>query len=310
MLTTYLTAVQRLLGTGSAQNLYTDAQLTSYINTARGQIAAEGQCIRAVPPTSGPITAITVLSAGTGYTTAQVIIPAPDSPSGSGPFPAGQQASATAAFTGGGITSVTLLSTGAGYFSTTALISGNGTGAKLLAVVSGINQTVINQETYPFSGVNPLVNTSGAGINSVYMVRSISMIWGTFRYTLMHYSFSKYQAFARTYTAGYTYIPSVFCQFQQGVNGSVMVYPIPNQAYQMEWDCCCLPNDLATDTDPEAIPYPWTDAVRFLAAYYAFSGAQRFTDADRMWQEYEKYMKRARQMSQPMGTVNRYGRAG
>lgn len=310
MLNTYLTAVQNLLGTGSAGNLYPTSTLTTYINTARQQIAAEGQCIRVLPPISGPITSITVLSAGAGYTTAQVVIPAPDSPSGRGAFPSGQQASATATISGGTISAVSLLSAGQGYFTTTAIISGNGTGAKLIANVSGINQTVINQEVYPFQNVNSMIQTSGSGLSSIFMVRSISMIWGTFRYTLMHYSFSKYQAYARTYTAGYTYIPAVFAQFDQGDTGSVYVYPIPSQAYQMEWDCCALPQPLLTDSDPEPIPVLWQQAVPFLAAYYAFSGSQRFADADRMWQEFEKYTKRARQMSQPMGTVNRYGRAG
>lgn len=47
MLTAYLTATQRLLQNPSAQTaLYASADLTSYINTARGQLAGEAECIR------------------------------------------------------------------------------------------------------------------------------------------------------------------------------------------------------------------------------------------------------------------------
>lgn len=308
-LTAYLTATQNLLGTGGAGNLYSTTALTAYINTARSQIAAEGQCIRALPPVSGPLSTVTILSGGTGWGNVTVLVSSPDFPPGFLPYPNGLQAVATAT-TGaaGAITAVTVLTGGAGYFSPVVSFSGAGHSTFALATVSGVNATVVNQEVYPFSNVNSLVALSGSGISSIYMVNSISLIWGTFRYTLMRMSFSKYQALARTYTAGYTYIPAVFSQFGQGVAGSVYVYPIPNSPYQMEWDCCCLPAPLNTDTDPEALPYPWTDAVPFLACYYAFSGAQRFADADRMWKEFEKYTKRARQMSNPRGTVNWYGR--
>lgn len=307
-LTAYLTTTQRLLGTGAAGNLYDTAALTAYINQARFQIAAEGQCIRALPPIQGGLSAITIVSGGTGWGPASVIISAPDFPSGFQPFPNGQQAAATVQSAAGQLTTVTLTSTGQGYFAPVISFSGAGQGAVAIATLSGVNATVVNQEVYPFSAVDPMVATSGAGISSIYMVNSISLIWGTFRYTLMRLSWSKYQAKARTYTSGYTYIPAVFAQFGQGVSGSVYVYPIPNSPYQMEWDCCCLPIALATDTDPESIPYPWTDAVAYLAAYYALSGAQRFTDADRMFIEYEKWMKRARQMSGPRGVTNWYGR--
>lgn len=307
-LSAYLTATQNLLGTGGLGNLYSTTALTQYINTARNQIAAEGQCIRALPPISGAISTISVTSGGSGWGNVTVLVSAPDFPPGFLPFPNGVQATATATTAAGGITAVTVTNGGAGYFSPVVSFSGVGQGAVAIAAVSGINATLTNLEVYPFSGVNPIVAVSGSGISSIYMVNSVSLIWGTFRYTLMRLSFSKYQAMARTYTAGYTYIPAVFSQFGQGVNGSLYVYPIPNTAYQMEWDCCCLPAALATDSDPEAIPYPWTDAVPFLAAYYALSGSQRFKDADRMWGEFEKYVKRARQMSNPRGVVNWYGR--
>src|SRR5258708_9985385 len=202
MLNAYLTDVQNILGTGASGNLYPNATLTLYINKARSQIAAGGQCVRALPPISGPITIVTLAGGGSGYGSPTVIISAPDSPSGQGAFPNGQQASAVATVSGTSITAVTLSSTGQGYFTPIVTFSGAGTGAVAIAVVSGIAQTVINQEVYPFSAFNPLVATSGSGISSVYMVNSVSMVWAPFRYTLERVSFSKYQAKVRNYTTG------------------------------------------------------------------------------------------------------------
>ena len=310
VLSTYIAATQALLGTGSAGNLYPTNSLIAYINIARNQIASEGQCVRALPAVNGPITVINLQSAGSGYTACDVIISAPDAPPASGPFVQGLQATAVAALSAGQVASVTLINPGAGYFAPGVAFSGNGTGAAAIALVSGISQTEPGQEVYPFSALTALVASSTTGISEVLMVNSVSILWGVFRYTLMRLSFSKYQARARTYTnAGYTYLPACFAQFGQGDAGSLYTYPVPNSNYPMEVDCCCLPITLMADTDVEAIPYPWTDCVPFLAAYYALTGSQRFADADRMWKEYEKFMKRARQMSNPRSVSNWYGRS-
>jgi len=64
----------------------------------------------------------------------------------------------------------------------------------------------------------------------------------------------------------------------------------------------CLPITLVSDGTAEAIPYPWTDAVPYFAAYLALLSAQspaRTADADRMMQRYELFMGRARQFSNP-----------
>jgi hypothetical protein len=70
----------------------------------------------------------------------------------------------------------------------------------------------------------------------------------------------------------------------------------------MNVDCVCYPAALTTDTDPEAIPYPYTDSVPYYAAYLAYLSSQRAADADRMWQQYQLFSSRARQISN--GSVN------
>ena len=310
---TYLTDLQNLLGVGGAttQNLYTSAQLVSYINKARLQVAQQGQCVRVLTPISNQISSITVVSGGQNYTNSPTfMITQPDSPAGAGPLFAGQAATATATVSGGSVVAVSLTNGGAGYFQpVVTLVSGGGFGATAIAVISGVAQTNTFQEVYPFSQFNPLVAQPNSGVDRIVQLFGISTIWGTFRYTLIHKSFSAYQAYARTYTAGYYYIPTVWTQYGQGTNGSFYMYPIPNQAYQLELDCICRPIQLNTNTDVEAIPGPWNDAVIFLAAYYAYLGSQRMSDAEKMMGEYEKWMIKARQEAQAKGIVNPYGRA-
>lgn len=307
-LAAYLASVQRLLGTGSTQNLYSDVDLTAYINEARNQVAMEGQCIRALPPISGPITAITVVSGGVGYSTPRVVITKPDFPSGLPPTPSGAQATATAN-SGTSLTTITMQSQGAGYFSPVITFSGLGQGAVVVATISGINQTVVGQEVYRFSDVNGMVAVSGSGIQSIFMVNGIAMLYASSRYTLRRESFQKYQSLDRNFAYQFQYVPAVFAQFGQGNAGSVYLYPVPSQNYQMEWDTCCLPIPLVTDADIEAIPPPWTDCVKFFAAYQAFQGAQRFADADRMMGQYEIFMKRARAFVSSRSVSNWYGRS-
>jgi hypothetical protein len=303
----YLQEVQRLLADAECSRFNT-FDLISYINHARKQIAAEGQCIRVLPPTSGDITAISVTSAGSGYTSPIVTISQPDSPSGKPPNPMGVQATAVATLSGSQISAVTVLSGGDGYFQPTVTVSGGiGTGAQLSATVAGINTTNVGQDTYYFRDISAMVASSASGIGSILGVQGISLVWGNLRYTLLHYGFSRFQAEVRTYTF-YQDIPSVFTQFGQGDSGSIILFPPPNQSLQMEWDCICLPQDLLYDTDVEAIPYPWTAAVKWYACYLAFSEAQKWEERDRAYKEFEKKMKRARAYSQPRAVTNWYGR--
>jgi hypothetical protein len=178
--------------------------------------------------------------------------------------------------------------------------------------------TVAGQEVYNFSGIN-LVPFPGYGY--VYAVRSISLVWGSFQYSVERVSFSKYQAVVRNYTEGFNYIPCVAAQFGFGQSGSMYLYPIANDVYQMFWDCFCVPMDLiGAAGEIEALPQPWTDAVPFYAAYQLLNSMQvspaginenlaRMKQADRMFGEYTKFLLRARQFSSRGMTNNFYGRS-
>ena len=63
-----------------------------------------------------------------------------------------------------------------------------------------------------------------------------------------------------------------------------------------------VPMALETDADPEAIPYLWTDAVPFYAAWLALLASQtgaRSGEADKMLQRYGEMMTAARRSATP-----------
>ena len=105
--------------------------------------------------------------------------------------------------------------------------------------------------------------------------------------------------------------PKVWSQYAQGAapqtgfqasGGNLQFDPIPDTGYTIQADCVCYPAPLNGDTDPEAIPYLWTDAVPYFAAYLALLSAQstaRIADANRMKDLYELFVQRARQFANP-----------
>lgn len=307
VLSDYLKQVQILLADLSETN-YNRADLIDYINEARSQIAGEGQCVRAIPFV-GEINYILNSTNGSGGTVGSayplVFTNAVGDVTGSGAAGTYDVAS------DGTITNIILTNAGMNYQAAPTVTCGGGgfsggTAPSLLAVMFTGFPAVVNQEVYPFSAVNW---SNQPGISGIIGIRGVSVIWNTYRFTTQRVSFSKYQAWIRTYTNTFTDVPRVAAQYGQGANGSVYLYPIPNSNYILEWDCICDVTPLADDTIVELIPSPWTVAVQYYAAYKAFESAQAFDKADRMFGQFQKFMKRARAQTQPGTVSNWYGRA-
>lgn len=300
-LNNYITEVQELLHDPNA-TYFSTTDLTNYINRARRRIAGRGQCVR-VLLSGGTLTNITGAPSGSGYAgTATVTI--------SG---AGQQAAATATIAGGQISTVTLTNGGWGYITgttvtVTATGSLGGSNAVLTAVVDNSLTTVPGQEVYQFAVANNLVlsQTLVPGADFVEGVFSVACAWGAnaaMKPILDELSWTDFQAYLRSYNTGLQSFPTNWAKYGQGVTGSVYLWPLPSTASQMDWDCWCLCLNLADDTTPEAIPYPWNTAIAYYAAYLAFYNAQRMEDAKMMKEEYDIRMKEAVTMStQPFVT--------
>jgi hypothetical protein len=303
----YLQDVQRLVR-DQRQELLNPQNLISFINTARREVAMRAQCVRVLTPISGSIMTATVTAGGSGYTTAPTAtITKPDFPSGSGPFPKGDQATATATISGGAVNAVNISYGGYGYWQPTISFSGGGgTGAAATPNLNSINTLNPGQEVYNFSDID-VSQFPGAG--PVYYIRSVSVIYSNYRYSLYVPCFSDYQAFVRQYAAGtYQYVPSYAAQFGQGVGGSLFMYPIPSQPYQWEADCLCLPQDLETNLSVEIIPDPWSDAVKYFTAHLAYLELQNFNVAKMYLELFDSHLLRYSQYARIGRAPNRYGR--
>jgi hypothetical protein len=307
MLFRYTQEVQRLLR-DTRQELLNPADLASYINQARNEIALRAQCIRILTPISGSVISAEVTNPGSGYVAPVVTITPPDFPTGTGLWPNGAQAKAQATQIGGSLAAVNIIFGGSGYFQPQAEIidtKGNGSGAAVSLSVQNINLLNQGQEVYPFSSVDL---SPFPGVGEIYTVKSCSIIYANYRYSVPIYSFSTYQAFIRQYPFQYQYVPTVGSQFGQGTSGSFYLYPIPSQVYQIEWDCLCLPEELVSDTTPEIIPRPWTYAVKYFAAHLAYLELQNMNYARMMLDMFEKQLNIYSTSARPGRASNPYGR--
>ncbi len=305
MLFSYMETTQGFLRDRAQKNISPE-DLRRYVNRARREIAMRSQCLRVVPPTSGSVETIQVATPGSGYTNPTVIISAPDLPNGKLPYPNGAQATATAQQIGGRISNVSMSFGGDGYAMPTATITDpTGHGATLTVQTSPISTFNPNQERYNFADF-PI--SSQAGIKSVLSVLDVAIVYNNLRFVLIRKSFSDYQAYIRNYPFQYSYVPVVYCQLGDGTTGAILAYPFPSQQYPFEPDCLCIPSDLATDQDFEAIPGPWTEGIPYLAAYYAYLEMQSFNNARFYLEFFEKMTLRYSIYARPRMIVNPYGR--
>ena len=238
MLNTYLTATRSLLQLpGSNSNsLYSDADLTRFINVARGQVAGEGECIW----------------------------------------------------------------------------------------LHGTIPTVVNQDAYRFQDINVGVPAT-TGIQGVIKISSLHYVVGAGQLWLTPRAWPWFSLYNRNNATPVPGPPKEWAQYGQGAapsgvtntqanGGSFYVSPIPDDVYTLNCNSVCYPQALALDSDVEAIPYFWTDAVPFFAAYFALMSAQtnaRMADAANMYKgHYGEFMDRARKQSNPDVLRHQYRQSG
>jgi len=302
----HLQMVQQFIGDQN-QNRIDPQNLIQYVNRARRKVASQCQCLRIKSSVSGQIKSWTVTNGGHGYSAAPVcvIIP-PDFPSGQPPLPNGAQAVATAVVNGGIVTGINNIYGGSGYFQPVMTITDpTGSGATVTPVMSFVMTLNRGQEVYNFADVDV---SEFPGIASVYGVRSVSIIYSNYRYSLPMYSFSTYQSMIRQYPFQYQYVPTFCSQFGQGASGSLYVYPLPSQTYQMEWDMQCLPQDLTDDQSVEILQQPWLELPPYFAAHLAYAELQNF-NASKYYLDLYNTMAREYSGEARIGRiVNPYGR--
>jgi hypothetical protein len=288
------------------QRLINPQDIVRYVNRARREIAMRTQCIRKIPPISGPITTIQVTTSGSGYTNPVVTITAPDLPGGQRLNPGGRQATATAMLIAGQIAGISVTDGGDGYFQPAVTITdSHGTGATATAQTVPLNVFVANQEEYFLRDI-PVY--SFPGVKSVFATLSHYVIFSNIRYRISQYALTDYKSWIENYPFQYYFVPVACAQKEQGAGGSFLFYPIPSQKYAWEPDCLCLPDDLIDDQSPEAIPEPFNESVPYLAASFCYDELQNYNSA-RYWEDrYNRFTTRYAIYSRPRLLVSTYGR--
>lgn len=301
----YLKQAQRFLREAN-QDLINPNDLISYCNRARREIAMRAMAIRILTPISGSVVSATVTNGGSGYSNnPTVAVSAPDFPSGTLPKPQGDQATAQAIVQGGVITAIDITYGGYGYWEPSITITDpTGTGATATCGTSYINQLAQGQEVYPFANVDL---SAYPGVDSVYFVRHVSVIFSNWRYTLRMYSFTTYNAQIRTFPYQYQYAPFFGTIFGRGSKAVLYAYPQASQPYQMEWDCQCIPSDLVDDQSVEALPMPYTEAVPMYMAFLAMNELQNYNAAKYYEDMFNRYITRYGSYVQPGIAIDSYG---
>ena len=145
-------------------------------------------------------------------------------------------------------------------------------------------QTIPGQERYPYQGFfNPYARAQYAGIEGVMDVIACSVNWGgAVRPTLAWMPWDDLQAYARAYATLVTSYPYYWSCMDDGENGEVWMFPAPSQMGEIELDAYCVPKDLYTDSDYDAIPPGFRNSIKFMAASLAFLSSQRYAQAQYM----------------------------
>lgn len=173
--------------------------------------------------------------------------------------------------------------------------------------VYGTLPVIAANQQYAFTAFN-LGNSVTTGIQGALNVRQITYAVGTGQKMVYTRPFPWFNQFVLSDPAPAAGVPATWSQFGQGANGSIFLNLL-DAAYALSLDVVAYPIDLVTDATVEAIPYQWTDAIPWFAAYFA---AMTIGDADKaktFYEEYEKFLQRARMAATPGVLPGSYAQA-
>ena len=304
MLSEYMQRLQRILGDQTFQR-FNPYDLLDYINEARNYVAAQGECVRVVCPSTAGVSSVTMSTGGSGYTSAPSVTLTPPT--------LGSPATATATIAGGSVLFVTIVTPGDGYTDRPSVTfsGGGGSGAAASSILMPFAQVTAGKEVYRFTDFNPLIAGSSAltGANKILSITSIAVSWGSMKPSLRYKPWSDFQAYYRAYNVAAQGYPRIWSQYLRGDLGSFYLWPVPSQAAQMDLDCICLPAPIGFESneDFDAIPYPWTNAVPYKAAEIAVLGEPDLREmSEKFTAHYDKRMQFAAVVGSPTSIPDVY----
>jgi len=202
-------------------------------------------------------------------------------------------------------------------------VAGEGACIRLHGTIS----TVAGQDNYAFSAINTGVSATN-GIQGVIRIESLHCVAGNGQLWMTPRPWPWFSLYNRNTPVVVQGQPTEWAQYGQGAapppatapasasvqGGTFYVSVVPDDIYQLNANTVCYPLALVDDTTVEALPYFWTDAVPFFAAYFALMSAQtnaRMADAAQMYKgHYNEFMDRARKQSNPDTMNYIYQQAG
>lgn len=181
--------------------------------------------------------------------------------------------------------------------------SGRSQIASMSSAVTNLNIVTFVNGTETYAMPTP---ASSTGMGQAIAVISIAVPWGTYKPVLDRYSWSDFQAYFRLFSGTVTGFPECYGLLGSGANQTAYIFPIPSQTFAAEFQCAHQVLPLMADADPEALPYPFTDAVPFYATWLALLNAQRYQEAKAIYEVYKQYTNVARAASNPLYTGTAY----
>ena len=155
----------------------------------------------------------------------------------------------------------------------------------------------VSTQQYNFSSI--ALGSPSTGIQGVLNIRQALINSGSGLQWIRPRPFEWLTLYRLNNPAPATGTPNEWSQYGQGVNGTIFVSPVPSGTFTLTLDTICYPISLALDSDTEAIPFPWTDAVPFYAAYWAYMSLQMAEPAGAMFNLYQTFVDRARRQANP-----------
>ena len=167
-------------------------------------------------------------------------------------------------------------------------------------VANGSLSTVNGQQSYPMSSLSPPTALATA-INARTILSQIANKLAVIPNRPWQW-FVNFALNGSDVTA--VAVPTLWSMQNQGSLGTIWFAPVPNGTILMEVEASWTPVPLINDTTPEALAYPWTDAVPYFAAYMALIQAQRLGDSQRMLGWFNGFMIAARTGVTPQWNPN------
>lgn len=150
--------------------------------------------------------------------------------------------------------------------------------------------TLPNIERYPYQGLlNSYAQKQHAGIEGLIDIGMVSANWGTaYRVALQWMPWMEFQAYIRASALLNSSYASYWSIMNDGTNGELWLGPVPTTAYDLELDAYCVPANLLSDNDYDAIPEHFREAIKYGAAALIYMQAKRYMEAAVMDGQYRE----------------------